>query len=47
MKTSSLATLAALLAAASMTVSTAALAQDAKPGETKGQMSIGCHNLPG
>ena len=47
MKTSSLATLAALLAAASMTVSTAALAQDAKAGEKKVQMCIGCHNLPG
>ena len=47
MKTSSLATLAALLAAASMTVSTAAQAQDAKAGEKKVQMCIGCHNLPG
>ena len=47
MKTSSLATLAALLAAGSMTVSTAALAQDAKAGEKKVQMCIGCHNLPG
>ena len=47
MKTSSLAILAALLAAGSMTVSTAALAQDAKAGEKKVQMCIGCHNLPG
>jgi cytochrome c553 len=47
MKTSSLATLAALLAAASMTVSTAAVAQDAKAGSTKVAMCIGCHNIPG
>ena len=30
-----------------MTVSTAARAQDAKAGEKKVQMCIGCHNLPG
>ena len=47
MKTSLLATLAAFLAAGSMTVSTAAVAQDAKAGEKKVQMCIGCHNLPG
>ena len=47
MKTSPLAILAAVLAAGSMTVSTAALAQDAKAGEKKVQMCIGCHNLPG
>jgi cytochrome c553 len=47
MKKISLATLAALLAAGSMTVSTAARAQDAKAGEKKMQMCAGCHNLPG
>ena len=47
MKKISLATLAALLAAGSMTVSTAARAQDAKAGEKKVQMCAGCHNLPG
>ena len=47
MKTSSLATLAAVMAAASMTVSTAARAQDAKAGSTKVAMCIGCHNIPG
>lgn len=47
MKKTSLATLAALLAAGSMTLSTAARAQDAKAGEKKVQMCIGCHNLPG
>jgi cytochrome c553 len=47
MKKTTLATLAALLAAGSMTLSTAARAQDAKAGEKKVQMCIGCHNLPG
>ncbi len=47
MKKISLATLAALLAAGSMTVSTAARAQDAKAGEKKMQMCVGCHNIPG
>ena len=47
MKKISLATLAALLAAGSMIVSTAARAQDAKAGEKKMQMCAGCHNLPG
>jgi len=47
MKKTSLVSLAALLAAASMTLSTPALAQDAKAGEKKVQMCIGCHNLPG
>jgi cytochrome c553 len=47
MKKISLATLAALLAAGSMTVSTAVRAQDAKAGEKKMQMCAGCHNLPG
>ena len=47
MKKISLATLAALLAAGSMTVSTAARAQDAKAGEKKMAMCAGCHNLPG
>ncbi len=47
MKKLSLATLAALLAAGSMTVSTAASAQDAKAGEKKVAMCIGCHNIPG
>ena len=47
MKTSALATLAALLAAGTMTMSTAALAQDAKAGEKKVQMCIGCHNIAG
>ena len=47
MKKISLATLAAFLAAGSMTVSTAARAQDAKAGEKKMQMCAGCHNLPG
>ena len=47
MKKTSLATLAALLAAGSMTVSTAARAQDAKAGEKKVAMCIGCHNIPG
>ena len=47
MKKTSLATLAALLVAASMTLSTPARAQDAKAGEKKVQMCIGCHNLPG
>jgi cytochrome c553 len=48
MKKTSLATLAAaLLAAGSLTVSTPARAQDAKAGEKKVQMCIGCHNLPG
>ena len=48
MKKTSLATLAAaLLAAGSLIVSTPARAQDAKAGEKKVQMCIGCHNLPG
>ena len=47
MKKISLATLAVLLAAGSMTVSTAARAQDAKAGEKKVAMCIGCHNIPG
>ena len=47
MKKTSLATLAAFLAAGSMTVSTAAGAQDAKAGEKKVAMCIGCHNIPG
>ena len=47
MKKISLATLAALLAAGSMTVSTAARAQDAKAGEKKMAMCAGCHNIPG
>ncbi len=47
MKKTSLVSLAALLAAVSMTLSTPALAQDAKAGEKKVQMCIGCHNLPG
>jgi len=47
MKKISLATLAALLAAGSMTVGTAARAQDAKAGEKKVAMCIGCHNIPG
>jgi len=47
MKKTSLVSLAALLAAASMILSTPALAQDAKAGEKKVQMCIGCHNLPG
>ncbi|MCE9657911.1 MAG: cytochrome c4 [Burkholderiales bacterium] len=47
MKKTSLATLAALLAAGSMAVSTAASAQDAKAGEKKVAMCIGCHNIPG
>ena len=47
MKKPTLATLAALLAAGSMTLSPAARAQDAKAGEKKVQMCIGCHNLPG
>ena len=47
MKKISLATLAAFVAAGSMIVSTAARAQDAKAGEKKVQMCIGCHNLPG
>ena len=47
MKKISLATLAILLAAGSMTVSTAARAQDAKAGEKKVAMCIGCHNIPG
>ena len=47
MKKTSLATLAALLAAGSMAVSTAAGAQDAKAGEKKVAMCIGCHNIPG
>ena len=48
MKKTSLATLAAVfLAAGSMTWGTAARAQDAKAGEKKVQMCIGCHNLPG
>ena len=47
MKKTSLATLAAVLAASSMAVSTAARAQDAKGGEKKVAMCIGCHNIPG
>ena len=47
MKKTSFATLAALLAAGSMAVSTAAGAQDAKAGEKKVAMCIGCHNIPG
>ena len=47
MKKTSLAALAALLAAGSLTVSPPARAQDAKAGEKKVQMCIGCHNLPG
>src|SRR3954469_18320397 len=48
MKKNSLAMIAALLAAGSMTtLSSAAFAQDAKAGEKKVQMCIGCHNLPG
>ncbi len=47
MKKTSLATLGALLAAASITLSTPARAQDAQAGEKKVQMCIGCHNLPG
>ena len=47
MKKTSLATLAAFLAAGSMAVSTAAGAQDAKAGEKKVAMCIGCHNIPG
>ncbi len=47
MKKTSLATLAAFLAAGSMAVGTAASAQDAKAGEKKVAMCIGCHNIPG
>ncbi|HUQ00116.1 MAG TPA: c-type cytochrome [Aeromicrobium sp.] len=47
MKKISLAMLAAFLAAGSMTVSTAARAQDAKAGEKKIAMCAGCHNIPG
>jgi len=47
MKKISLATLAALLATGSMTLSTAARAQDAKAGEKKIAMCAGCHNIPG
>ena len=47
MKKTSLATLAALLAAGSMSLGTAAWAQDAKAGEKKVAMCAGCHNIPG
>ncbi|MEO5882270.1 MAG: c-type cytochrome [Caldimonas sp.] len=47
MKKISLATLAAVLVAGSMTMGTAARAQDAKAGEKKVAMCIGCHNIPG
>ena len=47
MKKICIATLAAFLAAGSMTLSTAARAQDAKAGERKVAMCAGCHNLPG
>jgi cytochrome c553 len=47
MKKISSAMLATALVAGSMTVSTAASAQDAKAGEKKVAMCIGCHNIPG
>ena len=47
MKKISLAMLAAALVAGSMAVSTAANAQDAKAGEKKVSMCLGCHNIPG
>ena len=47
MKKISFAMLAAALVAGSMAVGTAAVAQDAKAGEKKVTMCIGCHNIPG
>lgn len=48
MKKISLATtFAAALLASSMTMSTAAHAQDAKAGQKKVAMCLGCHNIPG
>ena len=47
MKKISLAMLAVAFLAGSMTLSTAANAQDAKAGEKKVSMCIGCHNIPG
>ena len=47
MKKISLALLAVAFLAGSMTMSTAANAQDAKAGEKKVSMCIGCHNIPG
>ena len=47
MKKISHAMLAAALVAGSMAVSTAANAQDAKAGEKKVAMCLGCHNIPG
>ena len=47
MKKISLVMLAAALVAGSMAVSTAANAQDAKAGEKKVSMCLGCHNIPG
>ena len=47
MKKISFAMLAATLVAGSMAVGTAAIAQDAKAGEKKVAMCIGCHNIPG
>jgi cytochrome c553 len=47
MKKISLAMLAAAFVAGSMAVSTAANAQDAKAGEKKVSMCLGCHNIPG
>ena len=47
MKKISLAMLAAALAVVSMAVCTAASAQDAKAGQKKVAMCLGCHNIPG
>jgi cytochrome c553 len=47
MKKTLSATLATALAAASLAMTSAALAQDARAGSTKAQMCQGCHNIPG